>query len=87
VRWSRYTLTRDKVLTDFARQYLSDLLRRHGGNLARAARTDRMNRANLHKLLKHYGVDPNDFREKPVPKRPYKPPVKRERKFKYEGCE
>ncbi len=40
----------------FAQEYLSDLLRRHGGNISQAAKTAGVDRKTLHRLLTKHGI-------------------------------
>ncbi len=53
-------LARDRM----SRDYLVALLREFAGNVTRAAERAGMERENLHRLLKRYGVDAHDFRLK-----------------------
>jgi len=54
-------LKRD-VVEGFEREYIRELLRRHGGNLAAAARQARIDRKNLWALVKKYRIDLAAFR-------------------------
>ncbi len=54
-------LKRD-VVEGFEREYTRELLRRHGGNLAAAARQARIDRKNLWALVKKYRIDLEGFR-------------------------
>jgi DNA-binding NtrC family response regulator len=47
---------REAWLQTFAQDYLSDLLRRHGGNISQAAKTAGVDRKTLHRLLSKHGV-------------------------------
>jgi DNA-binding NtrC family response regulator len=40
----------------FAHEYLTDLLRRHGGNISQAAKTAGVDRKTLHRLVAKHGV-------------------------------
>ncbi len=51
-----------EVVEGFEREYTRELLRRHGGNLAAAARQARIDRKNLWSLVKKYRIDVNMFR-------------------------
>jgi DNA-binding NtrC family response regulator len=51
-----------EMVASFEREYTRELLRRHGGNLAAAARQARMDRKNLWSLVKKYKIDREDFR-------------------------
>ena len=54
-------LKRD-VVEAFEREYTTELLRRHSGNLAAAARQARIDRKNLWSLVKKYSIDVEPFR-------------------------
>jgi DNA-binding NtrC family response regulator len=47
---------RDAWLRTFTSEYLTDLLRQHGGNVSQAARTAGVDRKTLHRLLTKFGV-------------------------------
>ena len=47
---------REAWLQAFAQDYLTDLLRRHGGNISQAAKTARIDRKTLHRLLAKHGI-------------------------------
>jgi transcriptional regulator of acetoin/glycerol metabolism len=47
---------RESWLRAFAPEYLTDLLRRHGGNVSQAAKAAGLDRKTLHGLLAKYGI-------------------------------
>ena len=47
---------REAWLQAFAQGYLTDLLRRHGGNISQAAKTAGVDRKTLHRLLSKHGI-------------------------------
>ena len=47
---------REAWLQAFAQEYLTDLLRRHGGNISQAAKTAGVDRKTLHRLLARHGI-------------------------------
>ena len=47
---------REAWLQAFAQGYLTDLLRRHGGNISQAAKTAGIDRKTLHRLLAKHGI-------------------------------
>jgi transcriptional regulator of acetoin/glycerol metabolism len=47
---------REAWLHAFAQTYLTDLLRRHGGNISQAAKTAGVDRKTLHRLLAKHGI-------------------------------
>ena len=51
-----YRVTRDAVLREFERLYLTDLLDRTKGNVAHAARRANMDRTYLMQLIKKAGI-------------------------------
>ncbi|MBI4408500.1 MAG: sigma-54-dependent Fis family transcriptional regulator [Gemmatimonadetes bacterium] len=54
---------REHHMAAFERQYLSQLLRGHVGDVSSAAAEARLPRGTLYRLLKKYGFNPSDFRE------------------------
>jgi DNA-binding NtrC family response regulator len=53
---------RDQHLAKFERQYLSDLLRRHDGDVKAAAVEAQLPRGTLYRLLKNHSLDAGRFR-------------------------
>jgi len=51
-----YAEARQRALDEFERRYLEDLLRRHDGKVASAARAAGVNRAYLYRLLQRHGL-------------------------------
>jgi DNA-binding NtrC family response regulator len=49
---------REAWLRVFAQEYLTDLLRRHAGNVSQAAKTAGVDRKTLHRLLAKHGIRP-----------------------------
>ncbi len=49
---------REAWLGAFAQEYLTDLLRRHGGTISRAAKTAGVDRKTLHRLLAKHRIRP-----------------------------
>jgi len=47
---------KDQLIQAFERQYLVDLIERHGGNVSRAARAADMDRKSITRLLKKHGI-------------------------------
>ncbi len=47
---------------EFEKGYLSDLLRKTGGNVTKAAAMARISRPNMHKKMRLLGIDPNKFK-------------------------
>jgi DNA-binding NtrC family response regulator len=47
---------REAWVQAFAQEYLTDLLRRHGGNISQAAKTAGVDRKTLHRLLAKHGI-------------------------------
>ena len=58
-----YFELRDEHVARFERQYLSDLLSRHRGDVQSAAREAKLPRGTLYRLMKNHGLDSADFRE------------------------
>jgi len=57
-----YFRLRDEHMDRFERQYLADLLRRHGGEVTSAALEAQLPRGTLYRLLKNHGIDAGSFR-------------------------
>lgn len=55
--------TREKRMEAVDRAYLDDLLRRHKGNVSRAAHEARLTRQGLHKALIRLGLNAQDYRQ------------------------
>ena len=51
-----YHETRDGVLADFERHYLTSLLNRASGNMSRAARMAGVDRTTLYRLMERQGM-------------------------------
>ena len=48
------------AITVFEKEYLSDLLRRHNGNISQAARTAGIDRKTIHRMLAKYEIEGRD---------------------------
>ncbi|MEX2114610.1 MAG: helix-turn-helix domain-containing protein, partial [Pirellulales bacterium] len=57
-----YFELRDQHLEKFERQYLSELLARHHGDVAMAAREAKLPRGTLYRLMKKHALDSGSFR-------------------------
>ncbi len=57
-----YFQLRDQHLARFELQYLSDLLKRHNGDVRSAAREAKLPRGTLYRLLKNHGLESADYR-------------------------
>jgi two-component system response regulator HydG len=57
-----YFRVRDEHMAKFERQYLTELLRRHGGEVTSAALEAQLPRGTLYRLLKNHGIDAGSFR-------------------------
>jgi DNA-binding NtrC family response regulator len=51
-----YRKAKQRLLADFDSRYLKQLLRRHGGNVSRAARAAGLDRMTVHKMLQRVGL-------------------------------
>jgi DNA-binding NtrC family response regulator len=51
---------KNEAITVFEKEYLRDLLRRHGGNISQAARTAGIDRKTIHRMLAKYDLDGRD---------------------------
>ncbi|MBI4521393.1 MAG: sigma-54-dependent Fis family transcriptional regulator [Gemmatimonadetes bacterium] len=54
---------RERQVSEFERQYLTDLVRTHQGEVTRAAAEAEVPRGTLYRLLKKHGIDPAAFRD------------------------
>jgi len=57
-----YFRVRDEHMAKFERQYLTDLLRRHEGEVTSAALEAQLPRGTLYRLIKNHGIDAGSFR-------------------------
>jgi two-component system NtrC family response regulator len=57
-----YFQLRDDYVRRFERQYLSDLLKRHGGDVRAAAKEAKLPRGTLYRLMKNHTLDGDTFR-------------------------
>jgi two-component system, NtrC family, response regulator HydG len=57
-----YFALRDEHLADFEGRYLTELLKRHNGDVRAAAFEARLPRGTLYRLMKNQGIDGNQFR-------------------------
>ncbi len=62
---SGYFQLRDAHVARFERQYLSDLLARHHGDVQSAAQEAKLPRGTLYRLMKNHSLDTADFRPSP----------------------
>ncbi len=60
------TLPFNRAKEEFEREYFSTILRKHGGNLSRAAREAGIHRPNLIRKLKEIGISADEYRNVPV---------------------
>jgi transcriptional regulator with GAF, ATPase, and Fis domain len=51
-----FRIAKERVMSHWERWYVAELVRRHGGNLSRAARAGRMDRTHLRELVLRYRV-------------------------------
>jgi two-component system response regulator GlrR len=54
-----FRATKERALVRWERGYIAELLRRHNGNLSRAARAARMDRTHLRELGRRYHLLPS----------------------------
>ncbi len=57
-----YALEKERILDAFTAEYVDTLLKKTGGNIARASRVAGLSRQALQKMLQRKGVDPDDYR-------------------------
>jgi DNA-binding NtrC family response regulator len=55
-----FRLAKERAVAEWERGYVRELVRRHDGNLSRAARAARMDRNHLRELLRRHGVTAQD---------------------------
>jgi DNA-binding NtrC family response regulator len=55
-----FRLSKERAVAEWERAYVRELVRRHDGNLSRAARAARMDRNHLRELLRRHGVTAQD---------------------------
>lgn len=53
---------RDEHVARFERDYITQLLRQHGGNVKSAAREAKLPRGTLYRLMKNHGIEGTEFR-------------------------
>jgi transcriptional regulator of acetoin/glycerol metabolism len=53
---------RDKEAETVEKPFLENLLRRHGGNISRAAAEAKLSRKTVYRLVKRFSVDLNQYR-------------------------
>ena len=58
-----YKEAKGRLVDSFTRQYVTDLLRRNGGNVSEAARASGLERVSLQKILRRLDIDPAAFRK------------------------
>ena len=51
---------KNDAITVFEKEYLSDLLKRHNGNISQAARTAGIDRKTIHRMLAKYEIEGRD---------------------------
>jgi DNA-binding NtrC family response regulator len=57
-----YFQLRDQYVARFERQYLTELLKRHNGDVRAAAKEAKLPRGTLYRLMKNHGIDGNVYR-------------------------
>jgi DNA-binding NtrC family response regulator len=65
-----FRTAKERAMGAWERQYLSQLLTRHGGNISAAARAARMDRSHLHGLLRRHGLLASQRDDDDEPTRP-----------------
>lgn len=65
----RFREAKQRIVDQFERSYLEQLLADAGGNVSRAARQAGMKRSALHRLLRKHNLHPTRFRTEPPPRR------------------
>jgi two-component system response regulator GlrR len=59
---SSFGAARSEALMTFERRYVEDMLRKHGGNITRAAQEAVKDRRAFGRLVKRHNIDPREFR-------------------------
>jgi DNA-binding NtrC family response regulator len=62
IKTEPFKCAKQRIINDFERKYLVDLISSHQGNVTQAARAAGKERRDLGKLLKKHQVDPGNFR-------------------------
>ncbi len=62
-----YKVVKDQVLEQFTTAYVTRLLEKTHGNVSLAAERSGIKRQSLQKILKRYGIDPEQFRSEALP--------------------
>lgn len=57
-----YKEAKNKLVDFFTRQYVEDMLQKHGGNISETARSSGLERVSLQKILRRLDIDPTKFR-------------------------
>ncbi|RMG02499.1 MAG: sigma-54-dependent Fis family transcriptional regulator [Nitrospirae bacterium] len=57
-----YKTAREKVITEFTREYVRNILKKTEGNVTHAARLAGIERQSLQHLIRRYGIDVSEFR-------------------------
>ena len=65
-----YKAAREQWLETQGSQYLTDLLRRHRGNISAVAREAQISRKSVYELLRRFEIDPRQF-DAPPRSNPY----------------
>ncbi len=60
-------MVKDQVLEQFTTAYVTRLLEKTHGNVSLAAERSGIKRQSLQKILKRYGIDPEQFRSEALP--------------------
>ena len=60
----KFSDAKQKVIEDLEKKYLLHLLNKYNGNVTKMSEEAGMTRRNVHRLLKHHVLDPNDWRNK-----------------------
>lgn len=58
-----YKELKDRMLENFTTVYVQNLLQKTGGNVSLAAKLSQIKRQSLQKIIKRYGIDPDQYRK------------------------